>query len=89
MPENNINDNVKKVHQLKAVLDKAKENKAKAEATIEQLQVREEELIESMKKMGVTPETIAVEIANLEKSINENITAAEALIPLEYQGMMK
>jgi len=85
----NFPDNTKKLYNLKAVLDKAKEAKTKAEATLEQLQVREKELVEQMAQMGVTPETITEEISNLEKAIAENFAKAEALIPEEYISMMR
>jgi hypothetical protein len=64
-------NNLKRAEQAKTV---AETQKAAAEQ-------QREEVVQKMAAEGVTPETIAAKIAELETAITETLTTVEGLIP--------
>jgi restriction endonuclease len=69
-----------KINEFKDILEKAKTAKTKAETQLEQLNEEEKKLLEQMKEMGVTPETIEEKIKNLDQEIEKTVTDCETLV---------
>lgn len=70
-----------KLNGLKAQVQKAQTDKAKAEATIENLSKQRETVVGELSQLGVTPENLDPEIARLEEEIAANLARAEELLP--------
>jgi restriction endonuclease len=69
-----------KINEFKDILEKAKTAKTKAETQLEQLNEEEKKLLEQMKEMGVTPETIEEKIKNLDQEIEKTVSDCETLV---------
>ncbi len=65
---------------LKARIDKAREDKARAEATIEQLDAQRQQILAELEQLGVTEAELPGEIDRLQREIEEQLAAAEALL---------
>lgn len=70
-----------RIEKAKERLDAAEKAKTKAEAQLEATQKQCDEVVEEMKKLGVTPETIEEEINRLSASVEENLKNVENNIP--------
>lgn len=72
------------LNQLKSAIEKAKTERAKAEANKETLEKRREELLAECKALGVEPEDLAAEIERLDTAIQDGLKQARELIPEEF-----
>ncbi len=72
-----------KIKILKQALEKAKDERYKAEAKMEQLQWEEKKILEELRDQNVDPERLDEEIAALEQEIDEKIKEAWSLLPEE------
>jgi len=72
--EQKLQDLEKKVNDLKA-------NKIRAEEQLNSLRQQKDEIIVKLKQMGIDPNNIATQIAQLEKDINTQIANIESQIP--------
>lgn len=70
-----------RIEKAKERLDASEKAKTKAEAQLEAAQKQCDEVVEEMKKLGVTPETIEEEINRLSASVEENLKNVENNIP--------
>lgn len=70
----------KRLESLKAQAEQGKTQKAKAEATLEQLNKQKEQIIAELAELGVSPENLGAEIGKLETEIIDDIKAAESLL---------
>ncbi len=66
---------------LKKNLEIAKINKTKAEGMLETLNNNKEELIASIRELGIEPEDLEKEILNLQTEIDSLLFEAEKLLP--------
>jgi chromosome segregation ATPase len=69
-----------RLNTLKARIENARTNKARAEATIEQLDTQRRQVLDELQKLGITEEELPNEIERLQREINEQLAAAEALL---------
>lgn len=69
-----------KLQNLKTRIEKAREDKARAEATIEQLDTQRKQIVTELAELGVTEEQLPGEIDRLEREIEEQLASAEALL---------
>lgn len=65
---------------IKARIDKARDEKARAEATLEQLEKQRIEVLDELSVLGVSEEDLDSEIARLEQEVNDNLAEAERLL---------
>ncbi|WP_237036339.1 hypothetical protein [Mediannikoviicoccus vaginalis] len=72
-----------KLNELKNKLDVAKANKTKAEGMLETLNNNKEEIIVSIREMGIEPEDLENEILNLQTQIDSLLFEAEKLLAEE------
>lgn len=72
-----------KLNELKNKLDVAKANKTKAEGMLETLNNNKEEIIVSIREMGIEPEDLENEILNLRTQIDSLLFEAEKLLAEE------
>lgn len=72
-----------KIKILKQALEKAKDERYKAEAKMEQLQWEEKKILEELQEQGVDPERLDEEIERLEREIDTQIREAWSLLPEE------
>ena len=66
-----------RIEKAKERLEAAKNAKTKAETQLEQC----DKVVEEMKQLGVTPDTIEAEITRLSESVEENLKNVESNIP--------
>lgn len=71
------------IDDLKERLDRAKDLKIRNETKLEQLQKQKEEIIKELQDMGIKPEELESEIKRLKKEIEELITQANEVLPLD------
>jgi F0F1-type ATP synthase membrane subunit b/b' len=71
---------------LKERIEKAKSLKYKAEARLEELQRQRTQLLDELKELGVTAETLPQEIERLEAEIRRMLADAEQLLPPAVGG---
>ena len=76
---NGTNDTIR-LQNLKSNIDLGKTQKARAEATLTELQKQETSLKEQVKAQGVEPENLDQTIANLEADIAKGLSEAERLL---------
>ena len=69
-----------RIEKAKERLEAAKNAKTKAETQLEAAQEQCDKVVEEMKQLGVTPDTIA-EITRLSESVEENLKNVESNIP--------
>lgn len=72
-----------KLNELKNKLDVAKANKTKAEGMLETLNNNKEEIIVSIREMGIEPEDLENEILNLQTQMDSLLFEAEKLLSEE------
>lgn len=65
---------------LKARIDAARTEKARAEATLEQLEKQRAEILAQLAELGVSEESLPGEIERLEREIAEALAEAEQLL---------
>lgn len=70
-----------RIEQAQAKLKDAEQAKTVAETQLKTAKDECDAVIEEMKTLGVTPETIEAEIAKLEAEVNDGLTAIEQAIP--------
>lgn len=70
-----------RIAEAKRKLEAAEKAKTVAETQLEAAQKQCDEVIEEMKKLGVTPDTIEAEITRLTESVEENLKNVESSIP--------
>lgn len=80
--EHNTDYNAK-LNDLKKKLDVAKANKTKAEGMLETLNNNREEIIVSIREMGIEPENLENEILNLQTQMDSLLFEAEKLLSEE------
>lgn len=68
------------LNNLKKKLDVAKANKTKAEGMLESLNNNKEEIILSIRELGIEPENLENEILNLQTQIDSLLFEAEKLL---------
>lgn len=76
-------DYTDRLNKLKKDLDIAKANKTKAEGMLETLNNNKEEIISSIRELGIEPEDLEKEIVNLQTKINSMLYEAEKLLEEE------
>lgn len=69
-----------RLNALKARIDAARTEKARAEATLEQLERQRAEILAQLVELGVTEDELPAEIERLEREIAETLTEAERLL---------
>lgn len=74
---------------LKENLEKMKSLRYRAEAKIEQLQKRKEEILEEIKSLQVNPENLDQEIEKLEGEITSLLKEAKNHLPMEILAKTK
>jgi hypothetical protein len=74
-------DAKQRIELAKVNLKKAETQKITLETQKTEAEKQRDDLVEKLKAEGVTPETAAPEIANLETKINEDLGKVETLIP--------
>ena len=75
-----------RIQKAKERLEAAKNAKTKAETQLEAAQEQCDKVVEEMKQLGITPDTIEAEITRLSESVEENLKNVESNIP-EVQGV--
>lgn len=70
----------KRLESLKTRAEQGKTQKAKAEATLEQLNKQKEQIISELTELGVSPDSLGAEIQKLETEIIDDTKAAESLL---------
>ena len=70
-----------RIEKAKERLEAAKNAKTKAETQLEAAQEQCDKVVEEMKQLGVTPDTIEAEIIRLSESVEENLKNVESNIP--------
>jgi hypothetical protein len=70
-----------RIETAKIRLDKAKRAQTVAETEKAAAEKQQAEVVAKMAELGVTPETVAEEIAKLESQIEADLTKVEGLIP--------
>lgn len=73
----------KTINQIKENLDKAKSLRIRAEARMEQLNKQKEEIVKEVEGFGVKPEDLENEIAKMKQEIEEMISKANELLPMD------
>lgn len=79
-----MQDYAQELNQLRAAIEKAKTERAKAEANKETLEKRREELLSECKALGVEPDDLAAEIERLDAAIQDGLKQARELVPEEF-----
>lgn len=73
-------DNTKRLNDIKALIEKGKSEKAKAEANLEIYTIQENDIIKGLAEFDVTPETLGAEIERLRREEEEALARAEELL---------
>ena len=79
-----MTDYTKELSQLKSAIEKAKTERAKAEANKETLEKRREGLLTECRELGVEPGDLAAEIERLGAAIRDGLKQAKGLVPEEF-----
>ncbi len=74
------NDITARLNSLKAQIDQGKVEKTRAETNLESYTKQRDEVVKEMAGLGVTPETVDVEIERLDTEIEEGLKQAEELL---------
>lgn len=70
-----------RIEQAKTKLEAAQKAKTVAETQLEAAQRQCDEVVEEMRKLGVTPDIIEAEITRLTEAVEKNLKAVEEGIP--------
>lgn len=73
-------DNTERLNNIKALIEKGKTEKAKAEANLESYTKQENDIIRELAELGVAPENLDAEIVRLQKEEEEALARAEELL---------
>lgn len=73
-----------KLKVLNLALEKAKTDRARAEATKEGLEKQLDGIISDIRALGVEPENLGITISDLDSGIQSDLARLEELIPAEY-----
>ena len=73
----NIND---RFNSIKERLDKAKEDKNRAEIALENLEKQKEDILNQLKGLNIDPENLESEIIKLQNQIEQDLQKAEELL---------
>ncbi len=76
-------DQTQRLQVIKSRVEKAKAQRASAEGQLKALEQQKEQIVTEMTALGVTPETIAARISELDVQINEDLNLAESIIPAD------
>lgn len=76
----NINE---RFNSIKEKLDKAKEDKNRAEIALENLEKQKEDVLNQLKELNIDPENLESEIIKLQNQIEQDLQKAEELLPDE------
>ena len=68
---------------IKEKLDKAKEDKNRAEIALENLEKQKEDILNQLKELNIDPENLESEIIKLQNQIEQDLQKAEELLPDE------
>ncbi|EGS33138.1 hypothetical protein HMPREF9489_0353 [Finegoldia magna SY403409CC001050417] len=74
----NINE---RFNSIKEKLDKAKEDKNRAEIALENLEKQKEDILNQLKELNIDPENLESEIIKLQNQIEQDLQKAEELLP--------
>ena len=74
---------------LRTQIDQARQEKARAEATLAMVEKRQAEIHAELAALGVKPEDLDATITALQAELEAKLSEAEALIPAEYGGAPK
>ena len=66
---------------IKERLDKAKEEKNRAEIALETLEKQKEDILNHLKELNIDPENLESEITKLQNQIEQDLQKAEELLP--------
>lgn len=66
---------------IKERLDKAKEEKNRAEIALENLEKQKEDILNQLKELNIDPENLESEITRLQNQIEQDLQKAEELLP--------
>lgn len=66
---------------IKQRLDKAKEEKNRAEIALENLEKQKEDILNQLKELNIDPENLESEITRLQNQIEQDLQKAEELLP--------
>lgn len=81
--DNGEGDLATRLRELQERAERARTEKARAEATLESLEKQRNELVAEIREMGVEPEDLPAEIERLEEEIAQGLKKAEELLPPE------
>ena len=84
MPD--TNDFTQRLEANKKAIDKARTDRAKAEATKEQLEKQQEQILSEIRNLGVEPDQLDQTIIELETGIEADLSKLDQLIPQEYKA---
>ncbi|NLI12493.1 hypothetical protein [Pelotomaculum propionicicum] len=73
-------DTTARLNNIKAMIEKGKTEKAKAEANLESFTKQRNDVIAELKALGVDPENLDTEIAKLAREEEEALARAEELL---------
>jgi len=79
------NDYAVRLENYRKSIDKARTDRARAEATKEQLEKQQAQIVEEIRALGVEPEQLDQTITELETGIAADLDKLNALIPAEYR----
>ncbi|OXZ38657.1 hypothetical protein [Finegoldia magna] len=68
---------------IKKRLDKAKEEKNRAEIALESLEKQKEDILNQLKELNIDPKNLESEITKLQNQIEQDLQKAEELLPDE------
>lgn len=81
------NDYATRLEDSRKAIDKARTDRAKAEATKEQLEKQQETITAEIRALGVEPEQLDQTITELEAGIGADLDKLDGLIPAEYRAV--
>jgi septation ring formation regulator EzrA len=76
----NSNDALIRLNSLKTQVEQGKAKKIEAETNLKTYTAQKNEIVTQLSQFGVTPETLDVELAKLDKEISDGLAQAEALL---------
>jgi chromosome segregation ATPase len=74
---------------LRTQIDQAKQEKARAEATLQMVEQRRAEIYSELAQLGVKPEDLDAEIKSIRERLEEELGKAEAIVATAQGGGAK